>query len=325
MELKPGNSESDADAEKTVGGWTTGKPAGHDATLFWRPFLFGAALALVLAAGLLAVGIGAGILPETVRVGFASAVNSPFFLTVVSTLVAAFAGTSGAQLLAERTARRREALVELHSTNAAISFAFNIANTYLETKKQFVRDHITNYARLRDEWMTHVAAVVGGSRIDAPFSYSVEFQTISVPFSPIEQLQKVITENISPGRALLLLTPLIQSIQGFADTVAQHNAWIDEMRRLPDNADVKRAHLYFGTPFARGRTDDRYPRLIEALGVQTDDCIAFSIMVTNALQKNGERLAAQYGRGAPRIATPQFDQAGDLLPNMSCYSHFTSR
>lgn len=303
MELKPGNSESDADAEKTVGGWTTGgRPAGHDATLFWRPFLLGAALA----AGLFAVGIGVGILPETVRSGFASAVSSPFFLTVVSTLVAAFAGTSGAQFLAERTARRREALAELHSTNAAIGFAFNIANTYLATKKQFVRGHATNYAKLRAEWMTHITAVAGESHTGAPFSYSMEFQTMSVPFSPIEQLQKVMTENISPGRAMLLLTPLIQSIQGFTDTVAQRNVWIDEMRRLPDNTDAKKiAHLFFGTPFAPRRTDDRYPRLIEALGVQTDDCIAFSIMVANALQKNGERLAAKYGRGAPRVTAPQ--------------------
>lgn len=258
MEIKSDDSES-GNAEKR---WTTGaKPASYDATLFWRPFLFGAAFALVLAAGLVTLGIGSQILSDTVRFELVNAVNSPFFLSVVSTLVAAFAGTSGAQLLAERMARRREALVELHSTNAAIGFAFNIANTYLAAKKQFVADHITSYARLRAEWMTHVEAAADGTRIGVPFLYSVEFRTISVPFSPIEQLQKVITENISPGRALLLLTPLIQSVQGFTDTVAQRNAWIDEIRCLPDNTDIKRAHLYFGTSFAKGRTDDRYPTL----------------------------------------------------------------
>ncbi|MDD2859437.1 MAG: hypothetical protein PHT60_14765 [Acidiphilium sp.] len=325
MELKPGKSELNAGVGNTAGGWSTeAKLVGHDAVLFWRPFLIGAVLALVLAAGLLAIAIAAGILPETVRVGFARTVNSPFFLDVVSTLGAAFAGTSGAQFLAERTARRREALAELHSTNAAIGFAFNIANTYRATKKQFVRDHTTNYAKLRAKWMTHVAAVAEGERLGTTFSYSVELRTISVPFSPIEQLQKVMTENISPGRALLILTPLIQSIQGFADTVAQRNAWIDEIKHLPDNIEEKRAHLYFGTPFASRRTDDRYPNLIQALSEQTDDCIAFSILVSEALQKYGERLAAQYGRGAPRIAAPQFDQAGDLLPHMSRYSNFIS-
>ena len=82
--------------------------------------------------------------------------------------------------------------------------------------------------------------------------------------------------------------------------------------------------LYFGEPYAPGRVDDRYPTLMKAIGMRTDDCIAFSILLTESLKKYGERLAAQYGRGAPKIARPGFDKAGDLLPDMKYYSDGTS-
>lgn len=154
--------------------------------------------------------------------------------------------------------------------------------------------------------------------------YQVEFRTASAPFSPVKVLQKLLRDRNSPdGRAMILLTPLIQSIHGFAEATAQCNARIEEVKRLPDHDDAHRAHLYFGTPFAPGRADDRYPNFMKALKTQTDDCIAFSILMIELLRKCGEKLPAQYGRSAPAISAPELRRAGHLLPDMAHYSDWS--
>ncbi len=131
----------------------------------------------------------------------------------------------------------------------------------------------------------------------------------------------MLQEKITPdGKASVLLTPLVQSIQGFADTTRQRNEWIEQLRAMPPGSDAEKAALIFGSPLAPGRVDDRYPNFIQALKAQTDDCIGFSILITQSLQSYGERLAARYGAGAPKISNPQFDIAGDLLPDMTYYA-----
>jgi hypothetical protein len=265
--------------------------------------------------------------PVSISTRLWSVADSAISIATVSTFIAAFAGTWGAQLLAERTARRKERLIEIRGTNVAIGLAFNIANTYITTKKQIIKDLVTQFERQCADRQAHQISVTSRTvPPDVPFVYQIQLRTIAVPFSPIEELQQILRDRISPdGKALILLTPLIQSIHGFADTVAQRNVWIEEFKRLPVDDDTHKAHLYFGTPYAPGRTDDRYPNFIKAIGMQTDDCIAFSILITESLKRYGDRLTALYGQGAPTIASPKFGKAGDLLPNMAHYSEWTQK
>jgi hypothetical protein len=262
--------------------------------------------------------------PQSITARLWSVANSAIFIAVVSTFLAAFAGTWGAQLLAERVARRKELIAEIRGTNAAIGLAFNIANTYITTKKQLVRDLVTQFERQSAEWQAHCSGIGTGTIPPlTPFIHRIELKPFSTPFSPVEELQTTLRDRISPdGKALILLTPLAQSIHGFAYTVEQRNEWIKEYMRLPPGDDAYRANLYFGTPYAPRRTDDRYPNFIKALGGQTDDCIAFSILIAESLKRYGNRLAAQYGRGAPKISEPDFGRAGDLLPDMRRYSNW---
>ena len=130
----------------------------------------------------------------------------------------------------------------------------------------------------------------------------------------------MLLEKITPdGRALILLTPLVQSIHAFADTATQRNDWIAEVKAMPDNSAMVGA-WFFGKPYAPGRVDDRYPTLITALKHQTDDCIAFSILLGQSLVSYGERLTTRYGDDAPKISKPRYDNAADLLPDMSFYA-----
>jgi hypothetical protein len=243
--------------------------------------------------------------------------SSPISIAVLSTFIAAFAGTWGAQVLAERTANRRALLSEIRGTNAALGLVFTITNTYITTKKQHIRGLVQDYETQVAARAAHVAGVGGG----APFAYRLELEAIAPPFSPIDELRQMLREKITPdGKALILLTPLVQSIQGLANAATQRNQWIEEVRAMPEGHDAMKAALFFGLPYAPGRTDDRYPAYMRALKAYTDDCIGFSLLIGESLVSYGERLTARYGNGAPKISGANFDKAGDLLPDMAFYA-----
>jgi hypothetical protein len=252
-----------------------------------------------------------------------AAAGSPISIAVISTFIAAFAGTWGAQILAERTADRKAVLSEIRGTNAALGLVFTITNTYITTKKQQVVGLVQDYEAQVAARRAHMTSVKAGT----PFAYRLELQTIAPPFSPIDELRQMLRERITPdGRALILLTPLVQSIHGFVQTATERNAWIAQVQAMTDNndSDAKKAALFFGVPYAVGRTDDRYPGYIRGLNLQTDDCIAFSILVGQSLISYGERLAKRYGNGAPKIPKPSFDKAAELLPDLSLYSDWVN-
>lgn len=263
---------------------------------------------------------------ESIHEHLLTIANSPLSIAVFSTFISAFAGTWGAQLLAERTTRRKELLHEIKGVNAAISFGYNIANSYIGAKKQHLREIIEGYRKQCADFQAHAIGVKDGTiPPGTSFLFKVDLQTILAPFTPIEGLQKTLMDRITPdGRALILLTPLVQSIESFSDIVTQRNSWIAEFKNSPHDNDQYRASLYFGTPYAERRTDDRYPSLMRVLEFHTDDCIAFSILLTESLSKYGERLVARYGRSAPKINKPDFTMAGDLLPDMKQYSAWLS-
>ncbi len=247
--------------------------------------------------------------------------ESAIGISIISTFLAAFAGTWGAQLLAEKNIRRRELLAEIRGINASIALAFNTANTYITTKKQHVIGMVEQYGCQRAARQAHSDGLKRGSiPKDKIFVYQADLQTIYPPFSPIDELRSILRDKISPdGKALVLLTPLIQSVRGLDESIAQRNAWIEEFKVLTENESYKAA-LYFGTQYAEGRIDERYPALMSAIAKQTDDCIAFSIMIAQSLNRYGIRKAKELGRGPPKIAAPNFEKAKDLIPDMAPYS-----
>jgi hypothetical protein len=240
--------------------------------------------------------------------------ESPIIIAIVSTFFAAFAGTWGAQLLAERTANRRALLSEIRATNAALGLVFNITNTYVVAKKQHVYDLVHDY---EDQ--------VARRKVSPGGSFRLNLEPTIPPFSPIGELSEVLRSRMTPDtRVMILLTPLVQSITGFAHTAAHRSKWIEEMRAMPDNelSNAKKYAMFFGLPYAPGRVDDRYPKYIQALKVQTDDCIAFSILLGQSLTAYGERVKKSYGEGAPQISIQNLKEGDSLLPDMSAYSNW---
>ena len=76
-----------------------------------------------------------------------------------------------------------------------------------------------------------------------------------------------------------------------------------------------------------GRLIRRSPEcVVEAIYKQTDDGIFFGVQLCQELSEHGDRLAAsfkkQFGKGAPRIAKPDFSKAKDagLISNDGDYA-----
>src|ERR1700677_950935 len=224
-----------------------------------------------------------------------SILASPISVAVFSTFIAAFAGTWGAQALAERSADRKALLAEMRTTNIALGLILTITNTYVVTKKRHIRDLVRDYK-----------GQVARREQNPGATATLNLEPTYPPSTPISELKEIMCGRMTPDtKVMILLSPLEQSIIGFASTASERNAWIEEFRRMPDNQSTseKKLLIFFGLPYALGRRDDRYPKYIEALEYQTDDCIAFSILLGQSLSAYGERLAKQYGEGAPIIST----------------------
>ncbi len=240
--------------------------------------------------------------------------ESPISQTLVGAFVAAFAGTWGAQKLAERTADRKALLTEIQGTNLALALMTTITNTYINVKKQFTHPLVKAYKSHVDELKNHNLFK------NSTFAYSMKLEIVSPPVSHIDEMRQILRDKITPdGSVIVLLTPLVQSVHGFAESIVNRNAWIAELKAMPDNDDKLKSALYFGIPYAPDRVDQRYPNLIAALEGQNDDCIAFSILVAISLVKYCERLAKSFGDSAPKILRAKFDGSDDLIPDMSKY------
>jgi hypothetical protein len=244
--------------------------------------------------------------------------GSPIVIGIVSTAIAAFAGTWGAQLLAVRTARRRELLTELRATNTALGLVFNITNMYIVAKKQ----HIAAIVR------EHETQCEQQSKTNSDYTVYVQldFRTLYPPLPLIADLNKLLREEITVGtKAIILFTQLSQSVSDLAHTISERNRWIDEVRRMSgeySNRD-KMARMFLGIPyivdFPQEQTDTRYSDYIAALKLQVDDCIAFSVMLGQLLTNYGRIISQNYGHGAPKTHELRFTGLEEYLPNMSAY------
>ncbi len=244
----------------------------------------------------------------------------PLILAIVSTFVAAFAGTWGAQTVAERIAARKELLAEIRSVNAALALSFNITNTYVTVKKQHVQQLVEKYEAAK---MEHADAVENNR---GTFSVLMDLRELSAPFCPVNELRAIMLEKITPSiNALMTLTPLIQSVEGLTETIKKRNAWITQFEsRSRSLSEIQKAALYLGFEFSPGQTDVRYNSYMDALKSQTDDCIAFPIIISQSLKAYGKELRKRYGSDAPEIVSGSFQQSSEYIPDMNTYKDWNA-
>lgn len=253
--------------------------------------------------------------------------NTQFALTLIGTFSAAFAGAYGASAIIEGNKRRDDLLRELRITNAAIMVSFEICNSFLSMKKQWVRDLGANYHQLKSNFDDFRDKRRNG-RIpkDQPFVFEADFITLNPMVMPSEILVKQVFEDItSPARAYTLTNTLIRTMDSLNQSILERNRLIREWKEKKQVSNNELAIFYFGLPDGSGHVDSSYPNSIQAICSLTDDCIFFSQLLCTDLVEHGDKIRKRLGKLGPRVNRPNFSNAVELglMPSDDNYKDWT--
>ncbi len=252
--------------------------------------------------------------------------ESNFITALVGSLAGAFGGAWAAQRIAERTKLREELLKEIRDTNAASTMLYGIANSHLGLKKQHVQSlrdkYLEEKSRLELFFKAKEAGTVPPQQL---FQFSADLQTLKPLFSPTEQIQRLVFSQISVTSAPLFVLPvLLATIQSLNETMSDRNRLVEDWKANPP-ADL--AELYFGLE-TNGIVDQRYHTLIEGIYSQTDDVIAFSAMIADALYDHAktqrQKLRDRFRIDGPGISKFDFSRFAEFIPPPKEYENFAA-
>jgi hypothetical protein len=278
------------------------------------------------------------ILPNlsTVWESLYSYLTSSLGAVIIGTFVASFAGVVGAHSLTEKFKRRDQYLRELRSANAAIMTTFEIINSMLGLKKQYVRELRNLYLNTKQEFEAFEARRAANQLPDgAIFQFNTDFKTLNPMLMPSEILIKQIHGNLfPPPRAYVLTSTLIRSIDSLNMSISHRNELIQHWKALPqprsqaeqDAHQSDTVRFYFGLANRAGHVDTSYPDLIDAISALTDDRIQFSYMLNKDLVEHGQSLRKKLGRKSPKVNVMNFDEAKEqgLMPDPADYEDWDS-
>lgn len=249
--------------------------------------------------------------------------NSPPLMTLIGTLVAAFAGTYGAYLIIERNKKKTDMLQELRNTNSAISVSFEICNSLISLKDQHVLRLGQNYDRTRKNFHNFNANHQKGDlKKGKILEIHADFESLDPIHVPSDVLSKQVFEKISANARIHILTnTLMRTIDSLNKSISRRNEIIDNWKMKMNNDTSKFFQYYFGLPNSNGHVDQTYPDTVSAILSLTDDSIFFSRLLCEDLGKHGEKLKRTLGKKAPSISKIDFSKAAEkgLMPNPENY------
>lgn len=270
---------------------------------------------------------------ELVCVGRAvlqSDLTPTILIAILTAFAGAFAGAYGAQRIAERARSKEELIKEIRNTNAGISVAFSIFNSFFGLKKQHVAALKNNFDAQKAGFENAEKQRQKGEGVGEVFVFHADLQTLQPLIAPIERMQAIVFEKISvTGRPLNLASILMQTIHSLNDSIEKRNELIQSFRAAYPRAGNEFIRLYFGFADKNGHVDANYPMGIEAIYKQTDDCIYFSKMLAEDLMVHGKSLKRNYEykfRGkTPNIGRVDFTVVKDqgLMPPPENYPDWT--
>lgn len=225
-----------------------------------------------------------------------SVMNSAFMTSLVGALAGAFAGARAAQHIAER-AKESEALLEqLRATNAAMTVAFSICNTFIQLKRQQVLSLQNGFAnqvtQLQEFQRKRNAGELPG---DQQFRFHADLRSIQFPQMPVEVLQRLVFEKLSlTGRPLALAATIANTIGCVQDLLEKRSELIQQFRAIPPGNDGLTVALYFGLPYAEGRVSTEYKDSVNGLFDQVENGIFFSELLCKDLKSYGDKTLEKY-------------------------------
>lgn len=250
-------------------------------------------------------------------------INWSLATPIVGSLAAAFFGAYTAQRIIERRETRQRLSKEIRSTSVATTLAIHIANSCIAMKKQHIKRLHESYHRDKKQVLEILSTPsINGQRRE--FNYKPDLEYLPVLELPTEHLQRIVADEISVvARPLLLPSIIRQVVRSQADSVASRNGMLEEFKKA-NLGHHEFAALYFGLPTPRG-VDNIYGANLDALHTYTDDCIYFSVRLTNDLVEHGRGLRTnfekRYKEKAPRVTTADFSTIEKgLIPPESNYA-----
>jgi hypothetical protein len=151
-----------------------------------------------------------------------------------------------------------------------------------------------------------------------------DLQSLKPVYSPLEPLRELLFTHISLSGAELLVVPLLfSSIQYVTEAISDRNRLVETWR---ENRPENLAALYFGLPYG-GVIDQRYGSTLQTIYSQTDDTIAFAIILAEALYKDAQdhrqTFRKKFHPDGPTINKITFKRFEAILPPPENYKHFS--
>jgi hypothetical protein len=208
------------------------------------------------------------------------------------TLVTAAFGAFTGGWIASRAFTKRAVVAELNGLSAAQTVCFAICNRFVGLKRQLVLPMKQRFDKVQSE---HKKFLNKPKATRGAFTFAADFQTLTPLTTPAEALQKMIFEKTSiRGRALVAVVDLVAIIESLRLTIEARTELSSEIRNRKDKTDADIAALYLGIKTSDGHIDERYRTNLEAIYLQTDDCIFFSRTLASDLVTYGNSLRRRY-------------------------------
>lgn len=254
---------------------------------------------------------------------------SAFFTSIVGAGFASYAGAAAAQRIAERNKVREQLTKEVRETRAAAMVSFGLSNSFIQVKKQHVRQLKADFEAEKNklaqfEARRKAGALNPGEILEIRF----DMETLSLPPLPIDILQRQIFERLSlVGRPLAITTVLAQTIHTLNDLFKKRDALIEEYKSGRRTLTIP---LYFGLP-VDGSVNNDIPSFIDGICSMTDDGIFFSRLLGKDLVAHGNRLVADFeqsfGAGPAKLQESTFEDAErlGLMPDEAHYQDWFTK
>jgi hypothetical protein len=245
-------------------------------------------------------------------------------LNAITAGFASFAGAYGAWKISSRSDRRRRISDEIVDANIAVAISHTVTNKMLALKGQQVVGLLERYQAVFEKyWAILQQAAAPGAPLQV-FTLIADFQNSSVPYVAADDLQKAVERVRRSTSAPIILASLQTAIEGLRQSSALRN---DLSQRLRGSTPEVMVTAYFGTRTGAGNFDQSYPDALTQIGLQTDDCIYFSMLLSEILMRHGKTLRKEYGFRAPKIVRLDYSSARiqGLLPKVSEYRDFEAQ
>lgn len=253
--------------------------------------------------------------------------NSVFFTSIVGAGVATFAGAYIAQKIAEKNKDRDELLREIRSTNAAVTVASAILDSFFGLMRQQVKDMKEKFDRGKTQFLAQQNSGQVVEKI--PDGQQLDLRSLLLPPMPLRVLRQLVFEKLTlSGRAPRLQIAVEESANSLRQFSEKRNEPIERYKGS-NLTNERLAELYFGVPGKLGSSiNEEYPSCMNAIHMHTKDGIFFSQLLCKDLEQHGkqlgERFARKYGGHVPTTTSvdlSELEKSG-LIPDAVHYPNW---